>query len=122
MRGSSVLPKRELSAYVKSLCYWCVSLKNWQSTVLGVGECVDLSLTLLKTPLQRHVGERAPAISYEQTRLGAELSGGVGCPRATRAVGAAVGANPLPIVEPCYRVVGTCGGLLDDAGGLARKA
>ena len=49
------------------------------------------------------------------------LAARIGAPRAVRAVGAAVGRNPLSIVVPCHRVVGAAGALTGYAGGLARK-
>ena len=48
--------------------------------------------------------------------------GGIGRPAATRAVGAANGANPVAVVIPCHRVIGKDGGLTGYGGGLERKA
>nr|WP_286207180.1 methylated-DNA--[protein]-cysteine S-methyltransferase [Thermomicrobium sp. CFH 73360] len=88
----------------------------------GARDRFDLSLDLLGTPFQLRVWELVQAIPYGQTRSYAALARDLGRPRAARAVGAAVGANPLPIVVPCHRVVGTHGELVGYAGGLACKA
>jgi methylated-DNA-[protein]-cysteine S-methyltransferase len=50
-----------------------------------------------------------------------EIAGRIGHPSAARAVGAALGANPIPIVIPCHRVVGASGKLTGYGGGLPRK-
>lgn len=73
------------------------------------------------TPFQRNVWEALARIPYGDTLSYAELAALIGRPRAVRAVGAANGANPLPIVLPCHRVVGSDGTLTGYAGGLATK-
>lgn len=80
---------------------------------------VDLALA---TPFQQQVlPALARATAYgERTSYGA-LAGAIGRPRAARAVGAALGANPLCIVLPCHRVVSGTGALTGYAGGLAAK-
>ncbi|MFN3337999.1 MAG: methylated-DNA--[protein]-cysteine S-methyltransferase, partial [Thermomicrobium sp.] len=88
----------------------------------GTRERFDVLLDLLGTPFQSRVWELVQAIPYGQTRSYAELARDLGRPRATRAVGAAVGANPLPILIPCHRVVGIHGELVGYVGGLACKA
>lgn len=83
----------------------------------------DLRLDLaLATPFQREVlPALARSVGYgERTSYGA-LAGVVGRPRAARAVGAALGANPLCIVLPCHRVVAGTGALTGYAGGLTAK-
>ncbi len=81
----------------------------------------DLPLTLCGTPFQRAVWQALAAIPYAATCSYAELARAVGRPRAVRAVGAANGANPLSIVLPCHRVVGTDGSLTGYGGGLEAK-
>ena len=81
---------------------------------------VDLALA---TPFQRVVltGLRGRAVGYgERTTYGA-LARRVGRPSASRAVGAALGANPLCVVLPCHRVVASSGALTGYAGGLPAK-
>jgi len=60
-------------------------------------------------------------IPYGETCTYGEIAATVGRPKATRAVGQAVGANPIPIVIPCHRVIGTTGSLVGFAGGLPLK-
>jgi methylated-DNA-[protein]-cysteine S-methyltransferase len=69
----------------------------------------------------RRVWERVAAIPYGTTRTYGELARDIGQPGAARAVGAANGRNPLPIVIPCHRVVAAGGGLGGYGGGLALK-
>ena len=61
------------------------------------------------------------AIPAGLTESYAALAARIGAPRAVRAVGAAVGRNPVSIIVPCHRVVGATGALTGYAGGLARK-
>ncbi len=72
------------------------------------------------TPFQEAVWAAIEAIPYGETRTYAEIAAAIGRPRATRAVGSACGANPLPVVRPCHRVVAAAG-LGGFAGGLAQK-
>ena len=73
------------------------------------------------TPFQRQVWQILQTIPFGQTRSYAQIAAGVGRARAVRAVGAANGKNPLPIVIPCHRVIGSDGSLTGFAGGLAAK-
>jgi methylated-DNA-[protein]-cysteine S-methyltransferase len=81
----------------------------------------DLELDLAGTPLQRSVWERLQAIPYGETITYTRLADDLGRPTAVRAVAAAVGRTPVPIVVPCHRVVGSNGSLTGYAGGLERK-
>jgi len=82
----------------------------------------DLPLDLsLGTPFQQNVWERLRAIPYGVTQSYGEIARYLGQPAASRAVGAAVGRNPLSIIVPCHRVVGSKGALTGYAGGLERK-
>ena len=73
------------------------------------------------TPFQQDVWTALLAIPRGGTTSYAELARRLGRPRAARAVGAAVGRNPVSIVVPCHRVLGTGGSLTGYAGGLERK-
>jgi methylated-DNA-[protein]-cysteine S-methyltransferase len=81
----------------------------------------DLPLAPPGTEFQRGVWAALREIPYGQTISYAELAAAVGRPRAARAVGAANGRNPLAVVIPCHRVIGTGGALTGYGGGLARK-
>lgn len=73
------------------------------------------------TPFQRLVWQALAAIPYGTTTTYAALARAIGRTTAVRAVGAANGKNPLSIVVPCHRVVGSDGALTGYAGGLAAK-
>jgi methylated-DNA-[protein]-cysteine S-methyltransferase len=81
----------------------------------------DLPLEPRGTEFQRRTWEALRSIPYGETISYAELARRVGNPRAARAVGTANGANPLPIVIPCHRVIGSNGKLAGYGGGLGIK-
>ena len=81
----------------------------------------DLPLAPNGTAFQQRVWRALRTIPFGQTRSYAQIAAGVGQARAARAVGAANGNNPLPIVIPCHRVIGSDGSLTGFAGGLAAK-
>ena len=82
----------------------------------------DLPLAPAGTPFQRRVWDELARIPWGTTVTYGELAARAGHPGAARAVGAAVGRNPISIVVPCHRVVGADGTLTGYAGGVARKA
>jgi methylated-DNA-[protein]-cysteine S-methyltransferase len=81
----------------------------------------DLPLRLAGTPFQRRVWRALLDIDFGATASYAEVAHAAGVPRAVRAVGAAVGRNPVSIVVPCHRVLGSDGALTGYAGGVERK-
>ena len=76
---------------------------------------------LTGTEFQKKVWRALQAIPHGETRSYAWVAQLIGPPRATRAVGAACGANPIPIIVPCHRVVASDGSLGGFSGGLHRK-
>ncbi|MGJ7507190.1 methylated-DNA--[protein]-cysteine S-methyltransferase [Variovorax sp. GT1P44] len=83
----------------------------------------DLPLDLSHgTAFQQSVWQALLAIPAGKTISYGALSAGVGNPAAVRAVGAAVGRNPISVIVPCHRVLGSGGSLTGYAGGLERKA
>jgi methylated-DNA-[protein]-cysteine S-methyltransferase len=82
----------------------------------------SLALEMRGTPFQKDVWEALLAIPFGETRSYGQLAKQLGNPRATRAVGAANGRNPVSIIVPCHRVIGSSGKLTGFAGGLAVKA
>ncbi|HLQ34352.1 MAG TPA: methylated-DNA--[protein]-cysteine S-methyltransferase [Chloroflexota bacterium] len=82
----------------------------------------DLALDVRGTAFQCRVWEAVAAVPFGQTRSYADVARTVGNAKAVRAVGAANGANPLPIVVPCHRIIGSHGGLHGYGGGLDVKA
>lgn len=95
-----------------------VQLREWFA---GERRDFDLPLDPVGTPFQHGVWAALARIPYGETVTYAELADALGDRRKARAVGAAVGRNPLSIVVPCHRVVGADGTLTGFAGGLPTK-
>ncbi|HHY04819.1 MAG TPA: methylated-DNA--[protein]-cysteine S-methyltransferase [Thermoanaerobacterales bacterium] len=81
----------------------------------------DFSLDLVGTKFQKAVWKALLKIPYGTTKSYSQIAKEIGCPKATRAVGAANGANPIPIVVPCHRVIAKDGTLGGYGGGLEMK-
>ncbi|MGE0087766.1 MAG: methylated-DNA--[protein]-cysteine S-methyltransferase [Desulfococcaceae bacterium] len=81
----------------------------------------SLKLCLNVTPFQREVLTALQQVPYGDTVSYGELAKMIGKPRASRAVGQANAKNPVPIVIPCHRVIGSTGRLTGFGGGLAVK-
>lgn len=79
---------------------------------------VDLRLT---TGFTRRVLEATAAIPYGEVRTYGQVASEIGSPRSARAVGGALNRNPVAIIVPCHRVVGSSGSLVGFGGGLDRK-
>jgi O-6-methylguanine DNA methyltransferase len=82
----------------------------------------EIDLDLRATPFQLAVYKHVAKIGYGRTLAYADIAEALGQPKAVRAVGAANGANPIPIVIPCHRVIARGGALQGYAGGLELKA
>lgn len=87
----------------------------------GVRQRFDVPLSLQGTPFQREAWGALRAIPYGETRTYGEQAQAIGRPRAYRAVGMANHRNPVIILVPCHRVLGSGGGLVGYAGGLEAK-
>lgn len=87
----------------------------------GKRRTFDLPLGPQGTPFQQSVWNALRTIPYGETQSYGDIARAIGKPKAVRAVGAANGANPLPIVVPCHRVVGADGSLTGFGGGLPHK-
>jgi len=81
----------------------------------------DLPLSLRGTPFQRSVWDELVKIPYGETISYGELAARLGNPAASRAVGLANGKNPVGVIVPCHRVVGSTGDLTGYGGGIERK-
>jgi methylated-DNA-[protein]-cysteine S-methyltransferase len=81
----------------------------------------DLALALDGTPFQRRVWAALSEIPYGRTTSYGGVADEIGRPDRVRAVGAAVGRTPVPIIVPCHRVIGADGSLTGYGGGLQRK-
>lgn len=80
-----------------------------------------IDVELKGTHFQRRVWEALRSVSAGTTASYAEIARRIGAPSAVRAVGAANGANPIAIVVPCHRIIGSSGSLTGYGGGLDRK-
>ncbi len=87
------------------------------------GELLKFNLKLAPqgTAFQKLVWQALLTIPYGETRSYGEIAQCIGQPTASRAVGAANGLNPIPIIIPCHRVIGSTGKLVGFGGGLATK-
>lgn len=81
----------------------------------------DLPLAMEGTEFQLRVWSELRAIPYGETISYAQLAQKIGNPKAVRAVGLANGSNPIPIIVPCHRVIGSDGSLTGFGGGLSTK-
>jgi O-6-methylguanine DNA methyltransferase len=80
-----------------------------------------LPLDLTGTDFQMRVWRQLLTIPYGETRSYLQIAAAIGSPKAVRAAGAANGANPVPIIVPCHRVIGAGGKLVGYGGGLPVK-
>lgn len=81
----------------------------------------DVALELVGTAFQRRVWAALQTIPYGETRSYGQIANQIGSPAASRAVGLANGHNPISIIVPCHRVIGSNGSLTGYGGGLDRK-
>lgn len=95
------------------------ALRQFQEYLDGTRTSFDVPLAPQGTPFQRRVWEALRDIPYGETSTYGRLAQTLGS--SARAVGSAVGRNPISVLVPCHRVVGTDGGLTGYAGGLDRK-
>jgi methylated-DNA-[protein]-cysteine S-methyltransferase len=115
-RAKNVAPEWRLdnSAFVEVV-------HQLQSYFAGERRNFDLTLILEGSDFQKRVWTALQEIPYGETTSYKELAEKIGKPRAVRAVGAANGANPIPIIIPCHRVIGNDGSLTGFGGGLPLK-
>jgi methylated-DNA-[protein]-cysteine S-methyltransferase len=88
----------------------------------GKRRVFSLDLDFNGTDFQKNVWKALLTIPCGETRTYGEIAKQIGSPKASRAVGAANGKNPIPIIAPCHRVIGASGKLVGFAGGLESKA
>ncbi len=116
--GRVRLEKLEKSARHSLLLEAEKQLKEYFS---GTRKEFDLPLEALGTPFQKKVWEALKRIPFGKTQSYSQLAQKIGAPKASRAVGAAIGRNPISIIVPCHRVIGKSGKLTGFAGGLEAK-
>lgn len=98
-------------------------LRNLMTRVerTGFQEADRVYVEMNGTPFQQEVWDALLTIPYGETRTYKQIAEQIGRPKAVRAVGQALNRNPLPILFPCHRVIGSGGKLVGFAGGLAEK-
>ena len=100
---------------------FALATRQLQAYFAGELKEFDLPLQLSGTEFQLRVWRELQKIPYGETISYGELAKRVGDPKLARAVGLANGANPIPIIVPCHRVVGSDGSLTGFGGGLPTK-
>lgn len=111
-------PDREWTADPRPFAAVIAQLEEYFA---GVRRSFDLPLAPDGTTFQRTVWQALTRIQYGETVSYGEIARQIGNPQASRAVGLANGANPLPIIVPCHRVIGANGSLTGFGGGLEIK-
>ena len=99
----------------------CLAEQQLGEYFAGARKSFDPPLDFAGTPFQKKVWSELLNIPFGQTRTYGQIANSIGKPRASRAVGAANGKNPISIVAPCHRVIGKDGSLTGFAGGLEAK-
>lgn len=118
-RHFPALPERAMSPGHPVLHEAAMQLHQY---LAGTRQSFDLPLDFsLGTPFQQAVWEAMLAVPFGATTSYRTLADALRKPKAVRAVGAAVGRNPLSVIVPCHRVLGSDGSLTGYAGGLDRK-
>ena len=95
------------------------ALAKYFSGQLDVLDTLDVEMN--GTPFQQRVWHALRAVRAGHTASYADIAAAIGAPAAVRAVGAANGANPIALVVPCHRIIGSNGSLTGYGGGLRRK-
>jgi O-6-methylguanine DNA methyltransferase len=124
-------PRSEAEAYVRRVlgpitlredeAYQTRALAELATYFAGARRMFTVALDPRGTPFQRLVWDAVAAVPYGETRTYRTIAQTIGRPAAMRAVGAANGANPLPIIIPCHRLIGANGSLIKYGGGLEIK-
>jgi methylated-DNA-[protein]-cysteine S-methyltransferase len=112
---------RRRDGSVSATAPFAVALEQLGEYFAGERTAFDLRLAPRGGPFDRAVWDRLAEIPYGETRSYGEIAGALGRPHRARAVGAANARNPLPIIVPCHRVVGSDGSLTGYGGGLQAK-
>lgn len=109
------------SDWLRSRRYLGTAIEQLDAYFAGDLHAFDLALAARGTEFRKTVWDELVRIPYGETISYGELARRIGQPSASRAVGAANGANPLPIIVPCHRVIGSSGSLTGFGGGLPIK-
>ena len=114
-------PERPQSAWQKDPAPFQEATAQLRAYFAGELREFDLRLSLIGTDFQLRVWRMLQTIPYGETTSYGQLARRLGSPSAARAVGLANGSNPIPIIVPCHRVIGSNGSLVGYGGGLSNK-
>jgi len=114
-------PFRPIAGWITDAAPFRTAVAQLEEYFAGKRRTFDLPLAPRGTDFQQRVWRALREIPYGNTISYGELARRIGKPSAPRAVGLANGANPLPIIVPCHRVIGTNGSLTGFGGGLPIK-
>jgi methylated-DNA-[protein]-cysteine S-methyltransferase len=114
-------PAQPESEWINDSSHLRETIRQLQAYFKGELEDFDLLLAPEGTPFQQKVWSELGKIPYGETISYGELARRIGNPNASRAVGLANGSNPIPIIIPCHRVIGSNGKLTGYGGGLPIK-
>jgi methylated-DNA-[protein]-cysteine S-methyltransferase len=119
---SILFPKNEstlLTENSNSIIADCITQLN--EYFQGTRKIFNLPLNPFGTDFQKKVWDKIYEIPFGETKSYGEIANSLGDSKLSRAVGLANGANPIPVIIPCHRVIGSNGTLTGYAGGLERK-
>ena len=118
---SGKMQKRHEQDWLKDSSPFKEVRSQLDSYFAGEREEFDLPLLPKGTQFQESVWQALTEVPYGETWSYGQLASHIGRPKASRAVGAANGLNPIPIIIPCHRVIGSSGKLTGFGGGLETK-
>lgn len=107
--------------WIRSEAPFSAARKQLIEYFAGKRRAFDLPLKLTGTEFQLRVLDELQRIPYGETASYGDIAKRIGRPKAVRAVGAANGRNPIPVIVPCHRVIGSNGSLTGFGGGLGAK-
>ena len=114
-------PERPESNWRKDAAPLKETIRQLRAYFAGELRDFHLPLSLIGTDFQLRVWQMLQTIPYGETTSYGQLARRLGNPNASRAVGLANGSNPIPIIVPCHRVIGSNGSLVGYGGGLPNK-
>jgi methylated-DNA-[protein]-cysteine S-methyltransferase len=118
---SAAHPRQPVAEWRRDAAPFADAVRQLEEYFAGERRTFSVPLAPRGTPFQLSVWQALRAIPYGETVSYGDLARRLGCAAAARAVGLANGANPLPIIVPCHRVIGTDGSLTGFGGGLSIK-
>jgi methylated-DNA-[protein]-cysteine S-methyltransferase len=121
LHGLHMSPAAPLPGWRKANEPFAKAIDQLEQYFAGERTDFDLELDMRGTPFQKDVWNALLTIPYGETRSYGEIARQIGRPDRARAVGAANGSNPISIIVPCHRVIGSDGSLTGYGGGLDRK-